>query len=343
MKNYYVKTLLLAIVSLVIAVFVLFSCGKKNLVIDDSGNPGGNPGGGGGTKITLPVLGAVNIVTFTNVSAKITVPITSNGGAAITEAGITIYDIKIKSPEAVSSEINFSLERLTPNSAYKIKGYAVNSAGTAYSAEVLLKTLNILVGHNGVKDIDGNQYDTVRIGNQTWMAENLKTKHYRDGSVIPNISTGSAGIYWNNVKTGAMCYYNNDTALYRVYGGLYNQLAVLDAKGLAPVGWHVPSISEWEELSDYLGGKYLAGQQLKEAGTDHWLAPNDGTNSTGFTALGNGARSGGGDFGAIKWYGYWWSTTYQGFACCANQYTVFGTKQLLAGNFGLSIRCLKDQ
>lgn len=329
--------MLLAIVSLVIAI-VLFSCGKKNSVID-GGNPGGD-GGGGGTKITVPVLGAVNIVSYTNVAATIKIPITSTGGAAITEVGITFNDIKIKSPDAINSEINFSLVKLTPNSAYKIKGYAVNSVGIAYSAETLLKTLNILIGHNGVKDIDGNQYDTVRIGNQVWMAQNLKVKHFRDGSAIPIITVG---VDWYITKIGAMCYYNNDTTNYSIYGALYNQMAAIDVKGLAPAGWHIPSISEWEELSNYLGGEYLAGPQLKEAGTVHWLEPNDGTNSTGFTALGGGSRSGGGDYGGIKWYCYFWSTTDQRFVSCPNQYSKFGTQNLIIGQSGFSVRCLKDK
>lgn len=336
------KTILPAIVGLVIAITLLFGCGKKNSPIDDGGNP--NPGGGGGgTKTTLPVLGAVNIVSYTNVAATIKVPITSNGGAAITEKGITLNDVKIKSADSIGTEINFSLERLTPNSIYRIKGYAINSVGTAYSAEAGFKTLNILVGHNGVKDIDGYQYDTVRIGGQTWMAENLKTKRYRDGSAIPIVGTSNNGVDWNTVKTGAMCYYNNDTALYRVYGGLYNQMAVLDARGLAPAGWHVPSISEFDALSNYFGGEYLSPAALRETGTEHWLAPNTATNESGFTALGGGMRSGGGTFGSLKWYCFLWSSEDQRFASFWNDKTKFRADQTMVKSSGLSIRCVKDQ
>jgi len=101
-----------------------------------------------------------------------------------------------------------------------------------------------------VKDIDGNVYKTIRIGDQTWMAENLKTTHYSDGALIPIVPEQGA---WSRLKTGALCWYENDPLSYKdVYGALYNSYAVADSRKLCPPGWHVPTIAEWQELEDYL-------------------------------------------------------------------------------------------
>jgi len=158
-------------------------------------------------------------------------------------------------------------------------------------------------GMNGVvKDVDGNSYKTIKIGNQIWMAENLKTTHYANGDAIPD-GTGAGDIsgetdpkYWfayvddlNNVTT---------------YGRLYTWYTVIDSRNVCPDGWHVPTDTEWTTLTDYLGGTSVAGGKLKETGTTHWTTPNTGaTNETGFTALPGGYRSNNGAFLCIGIYG----------------------------------------
>ncbi len=157
-------------------------------------------------------------------------------------------------------------------------------------------------------DIDGNVYDTVKIGTQFWMKQNLKTTRYRNGDAIPKVTDPAA---WAALTTGAYCYYNNDSATYAaVYGKLYNWYAVNDARGLAPAGWHVPIDAEWTILSTGLGGDVVAGGAMKETGSTHWTSPNSGaTNTSGFTGLPGGFRSNGGTFFGVGSDGYWWSST----------------------------------
>jgi uncharacterized protein (TIGR02145 family) len=141
-------------------------------------------------------------------------------------------------------------------------------------------------------DQDGNEYKTIVIGTQTWMAENLRTTKYRDGTAIPNITDKTA---WEALTTGAYCNYNNTTSADTIatYGRLYNWYAATDSRNIAPAGWHVPTDAEWETLIYYLGGFRVAGGKMKETGTTHWISPNTGaTNESGFTALPSGLRLG---------------------------------------------------
>ena len=121
-----------------------------------------------------------------------------------------------------------------------------------------------------VTDIDGNVYKTVVIGTQTWMAENLKTKLYNNGDLIPDVTSE---IEWDGLGTDAFCWYNNDQQTYKAtYGALYNWYAVNTGK-LWPAGWHVPSDAEWTTFIDFLDGRDYAGGKMKEMGTLHWVAP----------------------------------------------------------------------
>lgn len=142
---------------------------------------------------------------------------------------------------------------------------------------------------NTVTDIDGNVYQIVKIGDQWWMAENLKVTHYRNGDVIPNVTDNAE---WYNLTTSAYCIYDNNSANVETYGCLYNWYAVADSRNIAPSGWHVPSDAEWTTLADYLGGVSAAGGKMKETGTEHWASPNSGAiNECGFSALPGGYRS----------------------------------------------------
>ena len=156
----------------------------------------------------------------------------------------------------------------------------------------------------------------VTIGTQIWQSINLTVSTYSDGTLIPQVSDPTQ---WANLTTGAWCYYNNDPANGNVYGKLYNWYAVAgiyDAasladptlrKNLAPIGYHIPTYSEWITLKNYIGGDGSGGE-LKETGTSHWTAPNtNATNSSGFTALPGGARSSDdGSFNSITVLGNWW-------------------------------------
>ena len=148
-------------------------------------------------------------------------------------------------------------------------------------------TFNVSV-YRIIKDIDENVYRIIKIGNQWWMAENLKVTHYRNGDAIPEVEGQSS---WNSLTTGAYCNYNNDTDTAKTYGRLYNWYSVTDTLGLAPEGWHVANDKEWLTLELILGDTEVAGGKLKEIDTIHWHSPNtSATNSTKFSALPGGYR-----------------------------------------------------
>jgi len=139
-------------------------------------------------------------------------------------------------------------------------------------------------------DIDGNVYNTVQIGNQTWMAENLKVTHYRNGDEISNITNDGT---WGSMETGAYGVYQNDPYYSYVYGNLYNWYSINDTRNIAPEGWHIPTDTELAELTYFLGDN--PGGKLKESGHEHWIYENDeitseATNESEFTALPCGYR-----------------------------------------------------
>jgi uncharacterized protein (TIGR02145 family) len=158
---------------------------------------------------------------------------------------------------------------------------------------------------NGYSKAQGN-YETVKIGNQTWMKKNLDVTTYRNGDPIPQVSDPKK---WAELKTGAWCYFDNDSSHGRIYGKLYNWYAVNDPRGLAPEGWHLPGDKDWNALDSSLGGYEIAGGKMKETGTSHWLAPNKGaTNKSGFTGLPGGYRYLNGKFYDLGASASWWNT-----------------------------------
>ena len=218
-------------------------------------------------------------------------------------------------------------------------------------------TLQIKVFETGtLTDIDGNVYRTIKVGDQWWMAENLKVTHYRNGESIPNVTDNSQ---WTNLSMGARCAYDNDDNNIETYGLLYNWYAVSDSRNIAPEGWHVPTDEEWKELEMYLGMSQSeadawgyrgspVGGKLKEAGTVHWNSPNSGaTNESGFTALPGGYRNyDGGAFSDVGYNGSWWSST-------EFSSTHAGTRRLSYYSsdvsrfydnkpYGFSVRCVRD-
>ncbi|MFZ4401232.1 MAG: fibrobacter succinogenes major paralogous domain-containing protein, partial [Bacteroidales bacterium] len=158
-----------------------------------------------------------------------------------------------------------------------------------------------------VLDIDGNAYDTVHIGTQVWMKQNLKTTKFSNGDGIPNYIDN---MVWSGLSTAAYCNYNNDTNNANIYGRLYNWYSVSDSRNLCPNGWHVPTDIEFTDLTSYLGGDLIAGGKMKEVGLVHWNSPNTGaTNQTGFTSLPGGYRSTSGSYTNLGYYDYLWSSS----------------------------------
>ena len=256
---------------------------------------------------------------------------------------------------------NYNDTSATPNSTYTYRVYSFNTGGNSinYSNE-FTQTIT------AVSDIDGNYYLTTSISNTYWTTKNLTVTHYRNGDIIPQVTDPTQ---WQNLTTGAWCYYNNDPTNEAIYGKLYNWYAATDPRGLAPTGYHIPSDNEWTTLSNYLGGVNVAGGKLKATGITLWQSPNlNATNSSGFNGIPGGNRNLYGTFYSINQNAYWISSSLQNAYCCGSgyvagygvsvnkddgtldlgklHYDINGNDLYAAGNknakMGLSVRCVKD-
>lgn len=193
-------------------------------------------------------------------------------------------------------------------------------------------------------DIDGNVYQTVQIGDQLWMAENLRTSRFVNGDPIPLVMENAA---WAQLATPAWCNYGNNSANDAIYGKLYNWFAVADPRGLCPDGWHVPTDEEWSTLREFLGGQAVAGGKMKT--TTGWELPNTGaTNESGFSALPAGYRwFNDGTFTGLTFYAGWWTATPFD-VDNAWYYFATHTSAGLSRNYtfgkrrGFSVRCIRD-
>jgi len=229
---------------------------------------------------------------------------------------------------------------LIPGTTYYLRAYATNEAGTGYGNEL---TFTIHIAGTTITDVDDNVYNTVTIGTQVWMVENLKTTRFNDNSYINHAADG----YWHS----SYSWYNNDEAKYKQdYGALYNYVAVFSSgKNICPAGWHIPTDQEWTTLTTYLGGESVAGGKMKETGIEHWLGPNnEATNESGFRALPGGTTNFNQGFSFMGLAGSWWSTTglYDpGYNIMIRTiYSYYGYIERTTGNqnLGYSVRCIRD-
>jgi len=296
------------------------------------------------TQATVTTTAAANISTS---GATLGGNVTADGNASVTERGV-VY-ATAQNPTTANSKVAIgtgtgsftsNVTGLTSGTTYYVRAYAINSQGTAYGNQISFATQSIFVGP--VSDSDGNSYATVNIGTQVWMAENLKTTKYSNGSAIPVASADYSS--YNDIP--GYCWYKNDIANKNIYGGLYNWYAVNTGK-LCPTSWHVPATSEWNTLVAFLGGEGVSGGKLKESGTIHWKSPNTGaTNSSGFSALPGGERFYDTNFFYLNERGFWWTSTenmaiYGGlFFINYNENGVNISSEDVRDCF--SIRCLKD-
>ena len=275
--------------------------------------------------------------------------ILSDGNADITEKGVcwnqwfTPYSTDSHTSDGTGSgSFTSYLTGLLPNTFYYVRAYATNEMGTSYGETQTFTTGTGGGGGNTVTDVDGNTYNTVTIGGQIWMDENLKVTHYRNGDAIPYVSDAVA---WSTASV-AYCNYDNLQGNADVYGRLYNWAAVNDSRNIAPIGWHVPSYNEWLTLMNNTGGYDYSGGKLKETGNAHWTAPNNASDEYGFTALPSGLRDQLGNYFGMGTNATWWTSTegdivYSwGAAMTYNEtilYTVVYEKPL-----GFPVRCVKD-
>ena len=291
--------------------------------------------------------------TASNVSSKI--PYTGGNGG--THAGQSVSSTGITGLTATFSSGTFA--NGNDSLVYTISGTPSASGTASFEINIGGKTCTLSrnvvsitpptsgYGPN-INDVDGNTYKTVYIGSQQWMAENLKTAKYNDGSIIPNVTVYTQ---WSNLTTGAWAYYNNDVANNAKYGKLYNWYSLSPTtngnKNVCPIGWHVPTDAEWTVLTDYLGGESVAGGKLKEVGIVNWKSPNtDATNTSLFSALPGGSLGFYGGFDPIGSRCYWWSSTESGTLRAWYRYLESGNgntiRDYVGKGDGLSVRCLKD-
>ncbi len=313
---------------------------------------------------TLAYLPTVNFVQISNItlnSATLQASVTYDGGSAVITRGFCWSSTKFypeitdnKTVEGSGTGIfSSTITGLAEHTLYHVRAYATNSAGTMYSAVYVLVTMaqshdinfNPDITYGTILDIDGNSYKTVQAGSQTWMAENLRTTRFSDGTDIPLITDNSEWI--TLTSPGYSWYYNDETSFKQTYGGLYNWYAVNSGK-LCPAGWHVPSVNEWTAFTDLLGGIDAADTQIRETGGDHWLSPNNATNSSGFSALPGGVRFYNGQFSGFGiMFSVWSSTEFSGSVAWSYQWAHFGDGGFNGtgtSNYteGSSVRCIKD-
>jgi len=229
----------------------------------------------------------------------------------------------------------------------------ISCGGGGKEAPIETKLDSVLV------DIDGNMYKVVQIGNQVWMAENLRVKHYKDGSPVAYYDDAYS---WISADHGAYCYYENDLKAADSIGALYNWYSISDSRGLAPEGWRVPSDKDWMELEKYLG---MDSSSIQYAGYEQrgdneatmlktfhgW--PNEitapeyaGTNESGFSALPSGSRSANdGSYGMIESFAYYWTATENGPNNAWSRYLGIYpdiSRAYAHKTAGSSVRCIKN-
>lgn len=164
------------------------------------------------------------------------------------------------------------------------------------------------IGNTQIKDIDGNNYRSVTIGEQVWLGENLNVSHFRNGDAIPEARTAEEFEKFGKEGKPAWCYYDNNAENGKTYGKLYNWFAINDPRGLAPTGWQIPGREAWKKLILHVGNDEEGIKKLKaKTGwkSDTWN--NNGTNETNFSAL-PGGRRWYGKFDNAGGYSMWWTT-----------------------------------
>ena len=328
----------------------------------------------------IPVLSTTAVTDITQATATCGGNITSDGGATVTARGVcwstgqtpTISDNKTTDGTG-AGEFSSILSGLSPNTTYYVRAYATNSSGTGYGSAMSFTTQEGSSGGTFTDTRDGKVYQTVVIGTQEWMAENLK---YLPSVVGPGTGSQSTPYYYVYGYDGTNVTDAKATSNYNTYGVLYNWPAAMagsassnanpsGVQGICPDGWHLPSDAEWKQLEMYLGMSEtdvnstagwrgtVEGGKLKEAGTTHWADPkhwadpNAGANNeSGFTALPGGYRNDNGSFYVVKGNGYWWSST-EGNTNSAWYRDLNGINGYVNRGYdyesvGFSVRCLRD-
>ena len=198
-------------------------------------------------------------------------------------------------------------------------------------------------------DVDGNVYQTIKIGTQVWMKENLRAGKYRNGDPIVS---GLPYSTWISTTIGATDIYGGNGKYLATYGNLYNWYATIDPRGLCPVDWHVPTNDDWNQLSDFLGGDNVAGLKLKST-SSLWTQSEfiSADNSSGFSGLPAGVKAFGNfdfPYSSVRGTTHFWTSS-SDYSIYAKYRSLSATVTILEGRslsydkkYGFSVRCLKD-
>jgi uncharacterized protein (TIGR02145 family) len=322
---------------------VIISCKKKNI---------------------SPSVSTIGISNLTSQTVVVEGKVNNHGNSILSAQGVVIS----KYPDPVVPSLGYvtaentannyfvsTIINLEPQTLYYLRTYVTDNTGkTYYSEESTFSTppsetsqFNPNKSYGTMADIEGNQYKTVEIGGQTWMAENLKVSKFNDGSLInevlsPNVFTNGGNPAW--------CYYNDSVEYNDLHGKLYNYYVTMNVKNVCPTGWHIPNSDDINSLMNYLSNN--PGGKLKAIGYNYWNSPNVGaTNETGFSAIGTGYRSN--DFWGNKSVVEYWCKNgtsanilgiNAGMEGGSNQFTsdLYYNFENLTSNKGYSIRCIKD-
>jgi uncharacterized protein (TIGR02145 family) len=310
--------------------------------------------------VLQPTLTTAVVSAISSTGASTGGHVTSDGGALVTARGVAFGTTQ--NPTTINSTTNngtgtgvftSTITGLAASTLYYVRAYATNSVGTAYGNQESFNTLApaFSCGTSTVSDIDGNNYNTIQIGQQCWTHSNLRVGKYRNGNTITNITNSTTWSQANSSNIGAWCNYNNSITNGNIFGRLYNWYAVNDTRGLCPSGWHVPNDGEWTVLVNYLGGDSWAGGALKSTTilptVGGWTSPNtSASNASGFTALPGGYRVTNGTFFEVGSYGGWWSTSSTGTNLAWVRLLWYGVANVdrvsYDQRFGFSVRCIRD-
>lgn len=323
---------------LLISFLFLMSCSNNPASSEDSQKP------------TVSILYPANNAEFDE-GATITIEADATDNVGIKEVKFYIDDNLEGTDNSEPYRYEWHTNGKSGSHTIKVKAYDINN--NCGESDLISVKIKIIIVKGTMTDQDGNEYQTVKIGDQWWMAENLKVTHYRNGDSIPNVTDNTK---WKNLTMGAYCAYNNDTNNVATYGLLYNWYAVNDKRNLAPPGWHIPTDKEWKHLERYLGMAKSKADSSGWRGTDEgsklkattgWSNNDNNTNAYGFTALPSGSRSYyGGSFSGLRQNGYWWSATESGWNWAWYRYLDNNSSGILRDYFykqsGYSVRCVKD-
>ncbi len=275
---------------------------------------------------------------------------TSVGGSSEVECGLC-WDL-VQGPTTGSNKIFYNssdvfsftsiMTNLAPNTTYFARAYVSNPAGTVYGNEISVTTTS------NVTDVENRTYHTVNIGTQVWLMENLATTKFNDGSPIPQITSQPT---WDNLSTPAFCWFNNEKPLADDFrGALYNWHAVNTGK-LCPAGFHVPTIDEWNAMTEYLGGSAAAAGEMLKPNEMQWGDVEYGviSDSCLFWGILCGTRDTIVGFQGLTGCGiyetsHYWSSTPEGTSQAWAFVLYMGStdKHEFSRKNGYSVRCLKD-